>query len=269
MVREKIYHEAGAHTADAMTSRAGPAHPRRREGAGRARQALPARARPSTIRRRSRRSAAARRCRWCTPHEARPDSVDQLLSGLRRHRSGPGAADGGAGRGYRLRAERPARRRRARGERGLGGRVRAQRGALSSAARPRDHLRRPGAQRGALLQRPVDGARRPHGAGQPPRRAPRLLLELLCRHRWGVRPRFATARAEARRSRTRSPGCRTTRCSSSATRRCMLAAQAALSGSRRPRRRVEGVDRAAVRVRGLGGAAGCRLGARCGRCIGG
>ena len=36
---------------------------------------------------RSRRFGAARRCRWCTPHEAGTDSVDQLLSDLRRDRS--------------------------------------------------------------------------------------------------------------------------------------------------------------------------------------
>ena len=93
VVYERIYHEAGAHTAHAHAlHRAGAADPRGREAAGRARQPLPAGARASsTTRRRSRRCAAAPRCRWCTPHEARPDSLDQLLPGLRRDRPGPRA----------------------------------------------------------------------------------------------------------------------------------------------------------------------------------
>ena len=91
---ERIYHEAGAHTADAPAlSRAGAADPRGGEAAGRARQPLPAGA--GAVRRsaaRARRCAAAPRCRWCTPHEARPDPLDQLLSGLRRDRPRAGAA---------------------------------------------------------------------------------------------------------------------------------------------------------------------------------
>ena len=46
-----------------------------------------------------------------------------------------------------------------------------------------------------------------------------LLLDLIARHRWGVRPRYATARAEAA-DLAGSRACRTKRCSSSATRRC-------------------------------------------------
>ena len=82
-----------AHRHAPAVSRAGAADPRSGEAAGRARQPLSGGARP--VRRSAARALAcggARRCRWCTPHEARPHSLDQLLSGLRRHRPRAGRA---------------------------------------------------------------------------------------------------------------------------------------------------------------------------------
>ena len=82
-----------------------------------------------------------------------------------------------------------------------------------------------------------------------------LLLELLCRHRWGVRPRFATARAEARRPRRRSSGLPHDAVLVIGDAALLLGGAVALSGAGRPRRGVEGVDRAAVRLRRVGRAA--------------
>ena len=154
-------------------------------------------ARSSTTRRRSRRSAGARRCRWCTPHEARPDSVDQLLSGLRRDRSGPGARAGGAGDRHRVRAERSARRGRA--EVSVVSAVEYARNAAAYHLLPDLAITCDGPVHSVALfsRRPVaelDGCTVLRTASS---RTSVLLLELIARHRWNVRPRYATARAEA------------------------------------------------------------------------
>ena len=214
---ERIYHEAGAHTADAHAlPRPGPAHPR---GGEACRSSATASTSPcatsSTTRRPSRRSAGAPACPSCTPHEARPDSLDQLLPGLRRDRPGLRAAcraelvDGVPPRSSTtcwppassqvsvVSAVEYAR----------------ERGGVPSSARSRDHLRRAGAQRRAVLPPAGRRARRLHacsyrvlahvGAAARPDRAPPLET---------CSPRYATARAEAA-DLAALAACRTTRCS--------------------------------------------------------
>ena len=72
---------------------AGRADPRRGQAPGGARLPLPGRARrlrrpAAGAARRRPRSPRGAHCRWCTPHEARADPLDQLLPGLRGHRPG-------------------------------------------------------------------------------------------------------------------------------------------------------------------------------------
>ena len=112
------------------------------------------------------------------------------------------------------------------------------------------------------------GARRLHACSvTASSRTSVLLLELLCRHRWGCGPRFATARAEA-------PDLASL--AGLPHEAVLVIGDAALHARAqerypvraRSRRRVEGVDRTAVRLRGLGrpargGRGGCR------RCTGG
>ena len=95
-----------------------------------------------------------------------------------------------------------------------------------------------------------------------------LLLDLLCRHRWGVHPRFATARAEAPDldSLAGLPHEAVLVIGDAAL---MLAAQRRYPGAARPGRRVACVDRTALRVRGLGGPARGRTRRRCRPSIGG
>ena len=122
----------------------------------------------------------------------------------------------------------------------------------------------------ALFSR-APGRRSSTGArcSAPRRRARRCCCSIcIARHRWNVRPRYATARAEAADldalSRPAARGGARHRRRGAPARR-----GGALSGPGGSRRRVEGVDGAAVRVRGLGGPPGGRARRRCRRCIGG
>ena len=113
---------------------------------------------------------------------------------------------------HRVRAERPARRGRAAGERRLGRRVRAERRRVPPAARSRHHLRRAGAQRRALLPAPGRRARRAHGAPH------RIVPHVGAAARAALPPPLGRARpaspppAPRRPISTRSTGCRTRRC---------------------------------------------------------
>ena len=88
---------------------------------------------------------------------------------------------------------------------------------VSSAARPRHHLRRPGAQRRALLQAAGRRADRPYGArsARPP--GPRCCCSSCSAAIGGdVRPRVRHGARGGDRTSTRSAGCRMRPCSSSA-----------------------------------------------------
>ena len=118
-------------------------------------------------------------------------------------------------------------------------------------------------------KRPVDELDGLHGA------AHRLLPHLGPAARAALPPplgRRAAVRHRAgrgRRPRARSRGCRTRRCWSSATPRCCSRRKPAYPVRRGPGRGVEGLDRPAVRVRGLGRAAGGRRRPAVRRCTSG
>ena len=142
------------------------------------------------------------------------------------------------------------------GERGVGRGVCPERGGLSPAAGSRHHLRRAGPQRRAVLSPAGRRAGRLHGAAHglvanvgaaagPASRATGGTFGPATPPR-GRRPPISPG----------SPACRTRPCSSSATRRCMLAGRGGVPGPRGSRRRVEGLDRPAVRLRGVGRAPG-------------
>ena len=178
-------------------------------------------------------------------------------------------------------------------ERRLRGRVRAQRGGVSSAARSRDHLRRAGAQRGAVLPR----ARSASSTARRVLRQPQLDDARRCcsscsSTRWGVRPDVRARRAprSADLDALRGAAARGA-CSSSATRRCMLAPRerraipyaydlgaewkggpgcrssspSGWRGGGRPSARSQAVHRAADRSRATGGCSTGRAGRRRGR----
>ena len=221
-VRADLSRGRRAHRDAPALSRAGAPDPRGGEAAGRARQPLPAGAR--AVRRSAAgavAAAAARRCRWCTPHEARTDSLDQLLSGLRRDR--PRAGD--ACRPSWSPAPRPSSTicsPRASSQVSVVSAVEYARNAAAYHLLPDLAITCDGPVHSVALfsRRPVDGARRPHGA------AHRVVPHLGAAARAALPPPLgACARSSPRPGprrpiSTRSPACRTTRCSSSATRRC-------------------------------------------------
>ena len=98
---------------------------------------------------------------------------------------------------HRRRAERSARRRRTRRERGVRGRVRPARRRLSICS-PTLAISCDGPVHSvALFSRvPVERLDAATILVTASSRTSVLLLELLCRHRWDIRPRFATVRAE-------------------------------------------------------------------------
>ena len=163
---------------------------------------------------------------------------------------------GRAGHRHRVRAERSAGRGRARGQRGLRGRVRPQRGRATICC---PTSRSPATGR-CTAWRSSPGGRSteldgPHGAASPrSSRTSVLLLELLCRHRWGVTPQLRDRAAPRPRTSTRSRGLpHDARARHRRRRAACSPAERALSGAGRPRRGVEGSG------------PGCRSSSRSGR----
>ena len=231
------------------------ADPRRGEAPGRARQPLPVGAR--RLRRPRRREPRLRRgagCRWCTPHEARPHPLDQLLPGLRGDRSRPRAvrAELVTGTASELNDLLAA------GELDVSvvSAVEYARNAAAYHLLPDLAITCDGPVHSVALfsRRPVDRARRrARCCCTASSRTSVLLLELLCRHRWKVTPALRHRARRGDRSRRRCRRCRTTRCSSSATRRSLLRRRgAAIPFQVDLGAEWKDVDRPAVRVRGLG-----------------
>ena len=257
VVREKIYHEAGAHTAQGMTLdeildliRGAGKIPAERDSFYNVLR---------TVRRRTLRTRGGG-----ADDARRPDPVHQLLSGLRRDRSRHRAAR------RRARRRRPDRRSIAGWRAGaldvsVISAVEYARDAARYLLLPDLAISCDGPVRSVMLfsQRPADGAARPPRARQPElddeRRAARA----------AVRERLAReARVRCRRRRAQ----RTSRAfgdephdarlviGDAALHRCALGERCDTGASDYPlrlrsRRRVEGLDRAAVRLRGVGRAA--------------
>ena len=229
VVYERVYHEAGAQTEmHCRTGRWWTDPGRGKRPVERNSLYQPVREEFDDLPPDARRSSRRGPCPWCTPHETGPDSLDQLLPGLRRDRPGAGADAGRTGERDRRRAERPAGGGRAGRERGLGGGVRPQRRAVPPAARSGDHLAT--ARSTASCCSP--GGRWPNWtAGRssgPPPPGPRFCC-------WSCSAGTAGGSVpgmppRGRRRRTCPPwrGCPMRRCWSSATRPCCSARRASI-----------------------------------------